>query len=124
MFFPLQVSGSISCLFKSGFNATIAAGNRKLDTSGQDDATFYYGKLGYITNLVSCGDTAFAIDYGEYSDIKVENDEAETAGMMCVQNLKKWNTQIYLGYRHYELDRNAEGFDDIEAVMGGIRIKF
>lgn len=119
-----QLSGSVTCFFDNGVNVTVAAGNRDLNATGRDDATFYYGKLGYIAKICPLGDTAIAVDYGEYNDLKVENDEAKTAGVMAVQNLKKWNTQFYVGFRHYELDRDGADFDDIEALMAGIRIKF
>lgn len=119
-----QFSGSVSCLFDSGFNVTLAAGMRDFDASGRDEAIFYFGKLGYIAKLTPIGTTAFSIDYGQYDDIKVENDEANTVGVMVVQKLKKWNTEIYAGFRHHELDRNGADFDDILAGMAGLRVKF
>jgi hypothetical protein len=120
------ICGSISILIKNGFNATFAAGNRDKRDSAYDDASYYYGKLGYIASIFSVGPTAFAVDYGTYTDIKrtSNNDEADTYGIFVVQNIKKWRTELYLGYRNHSLDRTGSDFDDINAAMMGIRIKF
>lgn len=122
-----QVSGSISFLADFGLNLTLAAGNRGHVASSRSDATYYWGKLGYNAKLFPIGMTAFSVDYGEYDDIKINHDEATTIGVGVVQNLKDWNTEIYCGYRQYELDRtvvSAVDYDKIDAAMAGVRIKF
>lgn len=120
------ICGSISVLLKSGFNATFAAGTRDKEDSTLDDSSYYYGKLGYTAKIFSVGPTAFAVDYGTYTDINrtSNNDSADTFGIFVVQNITNWNTELYLGYRNYSLDRTGAEFDDINAVMTGIRIKF
>lgn len=120
------VCGSISILLKNGINATFAAGTRDKRDSTLDDASYYYGKLGYIASIFSVGPTAFAVDYGTYTDIKrtSNNDDADTFGVFVVQNITKWRTELYLGYRNHSLDREGADFDDINAAMAGIRIKF
>jgi hypothetical protein len=120
------ISGSISMLLKNGLNATFAAGVREKEDSALDDATYYYGKLGYIADIFSVGSTAFAVDYGVYKNIRrtSNNDDADTFGLFVVQNIKKWNSEFYFGYRNYSLDRDAIDFKDINAAMMGIRVKF
>ena len=105
-------------------NLTLAAGEQEKDASGVDDPGFYYVKLGYIAQINQMGFTAFAVDYGKFDDRNQNEDEADTIGIMGVQQLKEWNTELYLCYRHYELDRTSEDYDDIDAVMSGLRIKF
>jgi hypothetical protein len=113
-------------LLKNGLNATFAAGVREKEDSALDDATYYYGKLGYIADIFSVGSTAFAVDYGVYKNIRrtSNNDDADTFGLFVVQNIKKWNSEFYFGYRNYSLDRDAIDFKDINAAMMGIRVKF
>lgn len=126
------VCGSISFMADFGLSLTFAGANRQHVANNRSDATSLWGKIGYDAKIFSIGTTAFSIDYGEYDDIKQNEDEATTIGLAVVQFLKDWNSEIYLGYRHYELDRvdivsgrrvDAD-YDDIDAVMFGVRIKF
>ena len=41
-----------------------------------------------------------------------------------VQDLKTWGSEVYLGYRLHMLDRNGVDYDNINAVMTGMRVKF
>jgi len=120
------ICGSISVLLKSGLNATFAAGTRDKSDSTLDDSSYYYGKLGYKVTIFSVGPTAFAVDYGTYTDINrtSNNDDADTFGIFVVQNVTQWKTELYLGYRNYSLNRAGSDFEDVNAVMTGIRIKF
>jgi len=124
------VNGSLSVLF-NGISVTVAAGQRKLSNvaaANSDTATFYYGKLGYMADFSSVGTTAFAIDYGKYDEFsRIKDDEASTYAFYVVQNLKNWGTELYTGYRIYQLDDRPgtnEDFDDIGAFFLGMRVKF
>ncbi len=119
-----QVSGSLSFLATNGLNLTMASGLAEDESSAREDATYYYGKIGYIAQLFDLGSTAFAIDYGKFEEMKVNDDKGDTIGVLAVQKLENWNTELYFGYRHYELDRTGTDYDDIDALMSGIRIKF
>ncbi len=118
------VNGSASVLFGNGFNATVAAGRRESSASGRDDPMFYYGKLGYRANPLPVGVTAFSVDIGQYDDIAANGDEALAVGLQLVQNLDRFGTELYLGYRHYSLDRTATNVEDINALLTGARVKF
>ena len=126
-----QYNGSASVLHASGINLTVAGGQRNFDTSGRDDATFYYGKLGYRRQFFELGESRFSVDYGRYDDVAQNNDEAETWGFQIVQDFAKWGSEYYLGYRNYDLDRsfdnvggNPLSLDDIDVLMTGVRVKF
>lgn len=119
-----QLNGSVSILLDGGFNVTVAAGNQYMRASGRDDATFYYGKLGYVQKYFDIGPTALSVDYGRHNDVAQNGDEADGFGLQFVQNLTDWRTELYLGYRHFSLDRTGSDFEDINAIMGGGRIKF
>ena len=70
------------------------------------------------------GSTALSVDFGRHNDVAQNGDEADTFGIQLVQNLSDWRTELYLGYRHFSLDRTGKDFEDIHAVLGGGRIKF
>ena len=119
-----QINGSVSMLHSSGFNFTFAGGIQNAKPSGKDDGKFYYGKIGYRTNVCSLGETAFALDYGSFQDITANNDDADTFGAQLVQYFEEWATEYYLGFRHYNLDREHEDYDKINSVLTGFRVKF
>lgn len=118
-----RVNGSASIAF-SGFSFTFAAGNETLDSDPHDAKTFYYGKLGYTMEFWRIGETALAIDYGLYTDIEKQEDEAKTMGLMFVQKLQDWSTEIYAGFRSHDLEREGADYDAVNALMIGTRIRF
>ncbi len=120
-----QYNGSAAVLFDMGLNFAVAGGYRDLDGARSgNDATFAYGKVGYRRKFFSPGDTAFAVDFGRFNDIAQNDDEADTIGVQLVQHIEPWASEWYLGYRHYDLDRDNENFDNINVVMSGVRTKF
>jgi hypothetical protein len=119
-----QVNGSASVLHESGLNFTFAAGNRNFTLAGRDDAKFYYGKLGFRHRFFQYGETALAVDLAQTYDLAANADEADSYGLLGVQNFEKWGTEYYFGYRTYQLDRPATDLDRIDAVMTGVRVKF
>lgn len=118
------VNGSVSALHvPSGVSLTFAAGMR--DTDNQDnDASFYYGKLGYQTNFFDFGKTAVSADlyYGE--EFVTADDETFSVGLQLVQNIAKAGTELYGGFRLYDYDDAATDYDSLYGVMVGARVKF
>ena len=119
-----QVNGSASVLFPVGFSVTLASGKQNMEESGREDPTFYYGKLGYMTEIWSVGKTAMSIDYGKFEDQAMEGDDGDSMGVQFVQTLKDWYTELYVGYRLFSLDRDNADLHDINAVLAGMRLKF
>jgi len=118
------VSGSISAMFPMGFNATFSAGGQELDTSGRDNPTNWYGKLGYQTKFYDAATTSFSIDYGETSDLAQNNDKLKSWALAAVHNISDWGTEVYMAYRNHQLDRDGRDFDDIHVFWTGARVKF
>jgi len=118
-----QMSGSISVLHDTGFNGTFAMGVRD-HKSGRDDGGFFYTKFGYRGRWCPLGVTSLSVDYGRFSDISADGDDADTIGFQMVQDIQEWGTEAYLGYRFHKLDRNGADFDNIDAFMTGMRVKF
>lgn len=117
-----QVNGSVSALLDNGFNLTLAAGRRELDTV--DDPRFYYGKLGYRQHWLRFGETAFSFDYHRTEHAEQSGDKGRSYGLQAVQNIDRWATEAYLGYRNYDLSRPGVSTEDIDALLMGARIKF
>ena len=121
------INGSASVLLGTivpGVSATIGAGTRDFEENGRDDATFFYGKIGYQLAALSLGDTAVAVDYYYGEDIDQNGDESTSFGLLAVQDVDAVGTELYAGLRNYELDRNGEDFDDVNALLVGARVKF
>jgi len=127
-----QYNGSASILHSSGFNFTVAGGYQDLEsglfnpdgTNRDDDPTFYYAKAGYRAKWFEVGETRFSVDYQYVEDLAQDGDEAKTVGFQVVQDFPEWGSEYYLGYRWHELDRDRADFDDINALMTGVRVKF
>ena len=118
------VSGSLSVAHESGVNATFAAGIGDDDDSSRDAVEFWYGKLGYFRTFFPIGASHFSLDFGEYDDSIAAGDEGRAFGAQFVQDVERWGTEIYGGYRNYALDRPGASLDDIDAVLTGARVKF
>ena len=119
-----QLAASISVLHDSGFNGTFAMGTRDQKGAGVNDAGFFYSKFGYRGRWCPLGVTSLSADYGRFSDFDANGDDADAFGLQMVQDLQEWGTEAYLGYRFHKLDRNGVDFDNINAVMTGMRVKF
>jgi hypothetical protein len=119
------VNGSVSVLSQdTGLSLTLAGGSKELDAGG-DDVTFGYVKAGYQTDtLTSLGKTAFAVDYAVNEDVFGLDDESTSYGFLAVQNVNAIGTEFYAGLRNYELDVPGQDYDDVTAVLAGVRIKF
>ncbi len=118
------LAGSVSVLHDSGFNGTFAVGRRDHKTPGRDTGMFFYTKFGYRAEWFSLGKTSMSADYGRYSDIAADSDDADTVGLQVVQDFQDWGTEAYLGYRFHKLDRSGADYENINAVMAGMRVKF
>lgn len=110
--------GSFSLLHDTGFNVSVAAGNRK------EAGSYVYGKLGYKADWLSIGTTALAIDYYAGEDKTSEDSESDSWGVAVVQSFDKANVEVFLGYREYSLDEAAENYRDASSVMFGARWSF
>ena len=119
-----QLNGSVSVLHDSGFNGTFAMGTRDNKGDGRDDGTYFYTKFGYRAHWCPLGVTSLSADYSHASDISVNGDDADTFGLQMVQDLEEWGTEAYIGYRFHTLDRDSQDYDDINAIMTGMRVKF
>ena len=117
-------NGSASVLLRNGLNFTIAGGVRDFKANGSSDSDFFYGKLGYQFSPFRVGKTAFSIGYASQDDLAATGDDATFFEFGATQKLDKWGTELYAGYRRYDLDRSGASFDDISVGMVGAMVTF
>lgn len=112
-------------LHDSGVNLTFAAAAQALHArSARGNPDFWYVKLGYIFSPFKIGKTALAIDYFENADVLAGGDFGQGYGAFVVQNIDQVATELYFGVRNYAYDQNGANFQDILAVLTGLRVKF
>jgi hypothetical protein len=110
--------GSVAVELQNGLNFAVAAGNRK----GSGD--YAYGKIGYNANFLKAGQTSFGIDYYQGNDFNSVGSESKSYGVAVNQDIDSLNTQVYLGYRTYELTEVGTAYRDIDSVIFGARWRF
>lgn len=110
--------GSIGILLQSGLNFTLGAGQQT------DSGRYGYGKIGYIGNWWSVGQTAIALDYYGGSDFNVSGSSSSTWGLGVVQKIDSANAEAYFGYRKYEYSDSLDDYKDISSVFAGARWAF
>ena len=120
----LQYDGSFSLLHEdTGLNLTLSAGWQERDNQG--DATNFYAKAGWLTELFSFGETAFGVDYTRSVNLPTGRDDGYSVGAAAVQQFEGYGTEIYLQYRLYSLDRDVDpSVQDINVGTIGARVKF
>lgn len=119
-----RLNGSASVKHNpTGVSVTVAAGQDDLETSTADPS-FFYIKVGYERDFFDFGSTALAIDYYNGDEISGVGGDSDTFGLFAVQNIDKYNLEIYAGYREYSASSSTEDFQDIDAVLVGARYKF
>lgn len=108
---------------KTGLNFTLSAG--LLERDNQPDDNNLYGKLGWLANLNSYGNTAFVVDYTRSENLPAAHDVGHSVGAGVVQLFDKYDTELYLLYRRYSLDRSSGArVEDITAGSIGARVRF
>jgi hypothetical protein len=113
-----DTSGSVAILLDNGLNFAVAAGSRE----GSGD--YAYGKIGYNANFIEAGQTSFGIDYYQGDDFASAGTEANSWGVAVQQKIDRLNTEVYVGYRNYELTQTGASYRDIDSVIVGARWKF
>jgi hypothetical protein len=119
-----QYDGSFSMLQEAtGLNLTLSAALQERDNQG--DATNFYAKAGWLTELFSFGETAFGVDYTRSGNLPTGSDDGYSIGAAVVQQFGGYGTEIYLQYRLYSLDRDVDpSVQDINLGTIGARVKF
>src|SRR5580704_6635651 len=123
-----QLDGSVSVLFKSGFNLTVAGGVRDPhyhDPAGRPlSPDLIYTKLGYQQTFFDIGLTAFSVDFAQNDELIFNGDRARAYGIAAVQNIDRFGLEVFLAARYETLNRAFASYHPIIAVMSGGRLRF
>ncbi len=110
--------GSAAVRLQSGLNFAFAAGSRK------NDGDYTYIKAGYDATFFDFGETSFAIDYYNGNDFGLVGRKSKSMGIGVNQDIDSISTQVYLGYREYELSDPTVAYQDASSILFGARWKF
>jgi len=102
-------------LLESGFNLTAQYSGDDRDDGDSDSPSNVYVKAGYKT-----GKSAYGIDWSETQDLGP--GDASSVSLAWVY-MPISGVEVYASYRVESLD-DVDGEDDIDAVIGGARVKF
>jgi predicted porin len=119
----LVYAGSASVLHEAtGLNLTYGTAWRD-----QDDGTgqLQYIKAGWQHKFFDIGLTAFSIDFGYDKDTPNDGDKGKTIGLVALQNIAGYGTELFAGFRGYDLDQ-GDGPSTSTIYVGtvGTRVKF
>ncbi|CFX35736.1 conserved exported protein of unknown function [Candidatus Filomicrobium marinum] len=121
------VNGGLSIMhMPTGLFVTTSAGQRDRDNWDTEE-WFWFVSSGLERKWFTIGATTLFGMGGEYED----DDEATAHywGLGAVQKIDAAAMDLYISYRHYELDGGVNGLadpnqDTFDTVVGGARIKF
>ncbi|GGF26997.1 hypothetical protein GCM10011611_36260 [Aliidongia dinghuensis] len=123
-----QYSGSASVLLPSGFNLTIAGGQRDVkytDPLGKPiTPVYYYGKLGYLTKFWDFGSSAFAVDFLQNDELNFAGDTARSYGIAFEQTIDDAGLELFVAGHHETLSRSFASYNAINIVTAGARVRF
>jgi hypothetical protein len=113
-------SGSLLHL-PTGLSVTAATGRQD-----QDGAVGSYGyiKVGWQGDLVAWGKTSVALDWYSGSGIEAAGSDSTSYALSVVQNIPRWNTELWMTWRAYDYSEPATEFDRASALFVGGRFKF
>jgi predicted porin len=119
----LVYAGSASVLHEAtGLNLTYGTAYRD-----QDDGTgrLQYVKLGWLHDFFAFGTSAFSIDFGLDKDAPGDGDEGKTIGLVALQHIRGYGTELFAGFRGYDLDEgDGPNVSTIYVGTVGTRVRF
>ena len=108
----------------SGLFGVASYGEQDRNIAGIDNATNWYGKLGWRKNVTGMGETAIYGEYTKSEDI-TPGTSADQWGAGVGQDIDAVGGTLYLGYRHSEADLGPGiSTESHEQVLGGMVLPF
>ncbi|MFO1172598.1 MAG: porin [Hyphomicrobiaceae bacterium] len=108
----------------TGLFGVVSYGEQDVNVVGIDNATNWYGKIGWRKNISGMGETAI---YGEYtkSEDVTPGTSADQWGAGVGQDIDAVGGTLYLGYRHSEADLGPGITTQAnDQVLGGMVLPF
>ena len=118
-------SAAVGILLPMGLSVQVAAGERDLDTTGREDPTMMFYRVGYRFKGSEMGETRLAISYSENEDLALDGDKLQTTSVAIVQIIEPLGSELYASYNNVDLERTGVvGIEDIDVFTVGMRVKF
>lgn len=115
-------SGSASALHvPSGLNLTLAAGTQD---NGALVSSYGYIKAGWRGDLVAWGQTAVSVEAYSGSDIAGAGTDSTSSAFAIVQDIARYNTELWMILRNYNLNSTTADFLPAQALFAGVRLRF
>ena len=116
-------SGSASALHEAtGLSLTYSTAYYDKD---EGTGQLQFIKAGWQHQFFDIGATAFSIDFGRNKDAPDNDDDGKTIGLVALQNIKDYGTELFAGFRGYDLDQGeGPSTSTIYVSTVGTRIKF
>ncbi|HBX26024.1 MAG TPA: hypothetical protein DEF72_01195 [Gammaproteobacteria bacterium] len=134
------VNGSLSVHTPWGIGVSGAAGTNDRDqviggtavANDGKDPFFWWAAVWYRAKFFELGETRFKYGFQTSVDNQNEGDIGQAHGFTIVQQIKSTGTDMYAGYRHVSVDRDAAGgtagaeidFEDQDIWVLGFRARF
>lgn len=103
---------------------SVTAGYSAEELTRSSDATTWVAKLGWLADLVEMGKTAFAADYYQSHDIRLDGDEGISYGVVAMQKWPAYGLDFYAGVRRYEVKRPDIDLKPLLVVPFGVVLTF
>ncbi|KAJ02642.1 porin [Sulfitobacter mediterraneus] len=114
------VASSIAVFHKAtGLNLAFATGRQQ-----ETGADYAYLKLGLKRRWIDMGETAVSFDLFKGDDLVGIGSQSTSYGLGIVQKWDRYDTELYAGYRNYELTGASVAVADIDVAVIGARWKF
>jgi hypothetical protein len=85
----------------------------------------YYIKGGWQHGFFTFGDSAFSLDYGRNVNAPARDSDGHTVGAVALQHIEGYGTELFAGFRVYDLDQADDvDLDRIYVTTVGTRVKF
>ncbi|MFT6583458.1 MAG: hypothetical protein ACJAU6_003912, partial [Alphaproteobacteria bacterium] len=118
-------TAAVGILLPMGLSVQVAAGERDLDTTGREDPTMMFYRVGYRFKGSEMGETRLAISYSENEDLALDGDKLQTTSVAIVQIIEPLGSELFASYNNVDLERTGVvGIEDIDVFSVGMRVKF
>lgn len=114
------LSGSGSVLHApTGLNFTLAGAQQ--DNDDASSPSYGYAKLGWITDFLDIGSSAFSVDWYSGQDFVSDGSDSESWGIAFVQDFERANTEFWAVYRDYDFSEDVAEYETGNAIFAGLR---
>ena len=106
----------------TGLNATVVGFSQR--PADDREAYGFIVKFGWLADIVPIGKTALSADVARNFNISIDDDKGKSFGIFALQNWNQLGIRVYVGVRHYAVDRPDINLEAITVVPFGALVQF